>query len=302
MAELRRDAVRIAVPATSANLGPGFDSLGLAIGLHDELVAMISDDPGVVVEIEGEGASYLRTDGDHLVARTMRRIFSRAGVEPAGFVLRCTNRIPHSRGLGSSSAAIVGGLFLARALIVDGEKIIDDEELLDIATELEGHPDNAAATLYGGFTIAIMESDTHAKVVSLRTHPDVRAIALVPPQPCSTKLARSLLPATVPHSDAAFNAGRTALLVHAMTADPSLLLHATADRLHQDARRSCYPATLALVEALRARGIAAAVSGAGPTVLALPLPHQVEEVLSLKPNDWALFDAGVDNAGTRVLR
>lgn len=256
--------VTVRTPATSANLGPGFDALGLALGHFDEVVVTDAES-GLVVEVEGEGAAEVPRDERHLVVRSMRRVFDEVGTSPAGLRLRCTNRIPHGRGMGSSSSAIVAGLLAADALT---GSTLGQERLLAIASEIEGHPDNVAPCLLGGFTIAWQEP-VGARAVRLAPHRDLVAVVLVPADPVATERARGLLPAVVPHADAAFNAGRSALLVEALTRQPALLLVATEDRLHQDYRSPAMPQSHALVQRLRADGVAATVSGAGPTVLAL---------------------------------
>jgi homoserine kinase len=259
--------VRVEVPATSANLGPGFDSLGLALELRDRLEAEVLDQ-GLVVEVAGHGADTVPRDGSHLVVRAMRAGFDALGEQPAGLRLACDNAIPHARGLGSSSAAIVGGLALARALVVDGAARLDDDALFRLAAELEGHPDNVAPAAYGGFVISGREGE---EWYAVRAPVDGRVVAaaFVPPNPLSTEVARGLLPETVPHADAAADAGRTALLVAALGGAPEHLLTATRDYLHQEQRRPAMPESLELVDRLRAEGFAAVVSGAGPTVLVL---------------------------------
>ena len=238
MSSLRRDAVRVVVPATSANLGPGFDSAGLALALHDDLVAMVSDDPGVLVEVEGEGVDSVPRDEANLVAQCMRLAFGWLGVEPAGFVLRCTNRIPQGRGLGSSAAAIVGGLALGRALVDDGTERMTDSDLLQVALTLESHPDNLSAAIFSGFTVSWLEPDGLADCVRLDVHEAVRPVVMVPGGSLATSTARSLLPADVPIGDATANLARYALLVHALTSDPSRLMTATDDRIHQQIGRA----------------------------------------------------------------
>ena len=187
--------VEVVVPATSANLGPGFDSLGLALALHDHLVAMVTDDPGVLVTVEGEGAGSLPTDERHLVAGAMRSAWEAMGLSAPGFVLRCRNGIPQGRGLGSSAAAIVAGILLARGLVEEGEELLPDDEVLGLATRMEGHPDNVAAALLGGFTTAWVDSvdDTHASAVTRATHPSIVPVILIPQQSMATKEARTLL-------------------------------------------------------------------------------------------------------------
>jgi homoserine kinase len=266
--------VTIEVPATSANLGPGFDCLGLALALADRIEARFTDADDVVVQVQGEGAGRVPTDSANLVARIVRTglaAFDESGELAArGLALRCTNAVPQSRGLGSSAAAIVGGLMVAAHLAgVAGS--VSESELIALATRLEGHPDNVAPGVLGGATIAWMQASEVGPVgraARLAVHPGIVPVLVIPPAEASTARARGALPATVPHADAAFNAGRSALLVHALSVDPDLLLEATEDRLHQQQRRTVYPASLALVEQLRDLRIPAAISGAGPAVIA----------------------------------
>lgn len=255
--------VRVRVPASTANLGPGFDALGLALALYDEIeVAPAAS--GLRVEVHGEGAGQVPTDERHLVVRALRAACERLECRPNGVVLRCHNSIPHSRGLGSSAAAAVAGVLAGYALA--GRE--PDDAVLDLAAGFDGHADNAGASLLGGLVISWRgQQSFHA--VRLEPHPELALVLLVPPGSSATKLTRALLPAAVPYADAAFTAGRSALLVHALTAAPALLLAATEDRLHQPYRWSAYPATGRLVEELRAAGVPAAISGAGPAVLAL---------------------------------
>jgi len=266
--------VRVRVPATSANLGPGYDSFGLALDLHDEIEIRLVPS-GIAVEVTGEGAGEVPRNQDHLVVRAMRHAFEHLGGQPAGLVVRCRNRIPHARGLGSSSAAIVGGILAARALAdAPGgfdEAALDDAAVLRLAAGLEGHPDNVAPCLLGGFTIAWTDRQG-AQAVRLTLAPRITPVVFVPDQRGVTAQARRLLPDRVPHSDAAANVARAALLVHALTTDPSLLLAATEDRLHQDYRAPAMEHSIALVHHLRAAGVPAVVSGAGPTVLAFAGP------------------------------
>lgn len=294
---LLRDAIRVRVPATSANLGPAFDCAGLALGLHDELIAMASDDAGVLIEVDGEGEESLARDASHLVAVAMARMFEALGERPNGFVLRCTNAIPHGRGLGSSAAAIIGGLALARGMVEGGAERIDDHALLQIALTLESHPDNLAAALYGGFTIAWLDDAKQAHAVRRDVHPDISFVALVPPTQLLTSAARGALPADVPMTDAAFNIGRSALLVHALTQEPALLFEATQDRLHQEARRGVYTESMAAVDQLRATGVAAAISGAGPTVLAFADEADIADAI---PEGWLALGLRVAEHGAQV--
>ena len=267
--------VTVEVPATSANLGPGFDCLGLALDLVDRIEARFVEGGAVSVEIVGAGAGALPRDATNLVAKVVRAglaTFDATGdLARRGLALRCTNAVPQGRGLGSSAAAIVGGLAVAVQLAgVSGS--VSDADMVALATRLEGHPDNVAPGVLGGATIAWMQSGGEVGPVGRATrfavHPGISPVLVIPPDEASTTTARGALPGTVPHADAAFNAGRAALLVHALSEDPSLLLDGTDDRLHQQQRRDVYPASLQLVEQLRSRGIAAAISGAGPSVIA----------------------------------
>jgi homoserine kinase len=289
--------VTVEVPATSANLGPGFDCLGLALDLHDTLTAEVVDS-GLEVQIEGEGADSLPRSETHLVVRAVRVGLEELGATAPGLVLRATNRIPQSRGLGSSSAAIVGGLALARALVSDGARL-DDATLLRLATEIEGHPDNVAPALYGGFVVSGHDG-SESWGVAATIAPEVSAVAFVPPDGLSTEIARGLLPAEVPHAVAAANSGRTALLVAALGGATDQLLRATEDFLHQEFRAPAMPESLALVRALRADGYAAVVSGAGPTVLVLTVDGP-DELLDRRPGGWAAYPLAVDHAGVRTV-
>jgi homoserine kinase len=271
-----RSSTRVRVGATSANLGPGFDCLGLALGIHDEISVEVLEHPGVVVEVTGEGADLAGAGEQHLVVRAVRLAFEVAGAaQPAGLHLVCRNAIPHGRGLGSSAAAVVGGLVAGRELV--GRSALDDHALLRAATQLEGHADNAAAALLGGLTVAWGGVDD-PDAVALTVHPDVAAVLLVPTSRLATHHARSVLPASVTHDDAAANVARTALLVHSLTSDPSRLLPATEDRLHQRQRAAAMPETIALVDRLRQARLAAVVSGAGPSVLVLTSTDRVDDV------------------------
>jgi homoserine kinase len=271
--------VSVRVPASSANLGPGFDTLGLALALYDEVSAEVVAGE-TTVTVTGEGEGELPNDDQHLVVRAMCAAFDELGLDPPNVALTCHNRIPQARGLGSSSAAIVAGVLLARALAsaeADTKVVrLDDDAVLRLAARMEGHPDNVAACLRGGFTIAWVAAGA-ARAVRLMPANAVRPTVFVPKQRGLTATARAVLPPTIPHADAAHAAGRTALLVHALTNDPARLFDATEDRLHQDYRARTAPATATLVRRLRAAGVAAVVSGAGPSVLALsPVPSEFD--------------------------
>jgi homoserine kinase len=288
--------VRVRVPATSANLGPGFDTLGLALGMWDDVELAIGDGDRCTVEVEGEGAGRVPRDERHLVLRAAHATFDRAGAPRASRRLRCRNLIPHSRGLGSSAAAAVAGIVGARALLAASHPL-DDEAVLDLAAGFDGHADNAAACLYGGLVVSWGHEGAW-RAVRLTPHPALRPVALIAERSSSTEATRGLLPDRVPHTDAAYNAARSALLVHALTTDPSLLLEATEDRLHQPYRRPAYPETAAVVDHLRGEGIAAVVSGAGPTVLALTLDGRLPDALDTTGFTVRALD--VDTAGARA--
>jgi homoserine kinase len=261
-------SVHVRVPATTANLGPGFDTLGLALALYDEVDVTVSARPGVRVEVHGVGSDgSVATDASNLVAATILDVLRRKGAEVPGLEVVARNAIPHGRGLGSSGAAIVGGIMAAKGLL-EGVASFTPAELLAIATELEGHPDNVAPALFGGLTIAWLEPSgpQHKK---LNVHRGVSPVVFVPAHTVPTKLARSLQPAQVPHEDAVFNVSRSALLIAALIQSPELLLSATEDKLHQNYRAAAMPDTSALVRLLRDAGFPAVVSGAGPSVLVL---------------------------------
>jgi homoserine kinase len=287
--------VHVRVPATSANLGPGFDSAGLALALHDDVVVRVTRS-GLDVQVEGEGADGVPRDERHLVVSSLRAAFDRLGGQPPGLALFCTNRIPHARGLGSSSAAIVAAVVAARALVDAGEDFAADLELADA---LEGHPDNVAACLSGGVTFAWTQADG-PRVVRLDAHADLAPVAFVPSTTSSTKQVRGLLPDTVPYADAVLNASRAAVLPYALTVDPSVLLAATEDRLHQGYRAPAMPQTAALVAELRAQGVAAVVSGAGPSVLALTT-GAAREALAGERAGWRVLPLDVEPRGAHVV-
>lgn len=293
--------VRVRVPATSANLGPGYDALGLALTLYDDVTVRIAAG-GAQIDVAGEGESVAR-DESHLVVRAMRATFDRLGAHPPGLALSCANRIPHGRGLGSSAAAIVAGVAAARALTSDGAERLPDEDAFAHAAALEGHPDNVAACWYGGLTIAWTDGHT-VRAARTEVVPVIRPVALIPQFPSSTEAARGVLPATVPHADAAFTGAHAALLTAVLTgAVPAgALFDATADRLHQSYRAASMPMSAELVAALRDDGLAAVVSGAGPTVLVLARSDvEVQRVRERVPDGWTCAELSVDPAGVQLV-
>jgi homoserine kinase len=291
--------VRVRVPGSSANLGPGFDSLGLALGLYDDVEVSVASD-GLTVEVLGEGAGQVPCDDAHLVVRAMRRTWDLVGDAPPGIRMRCRNAIPHSRGLGSSAAAAVAGAVAAMAL--SGRDMeLERETLLQVTAGMEGHADNAAASLLGGFVVAWETGGNFSKrfhAVRLDAHPGIQPVALVAGTESLTSTTRGLLPDRVPLVDAAFTGSRTALAVLAFTQRPDLLLPATADRLHQEYRRPAYPESAELMDALRERGVPAAISGAGPTVLALTTDGGLPADVDL--HGFTALPLAVDTEGARV--
>jgi homoserine kinase len=295
------EPVLVRVPATSANLGPGFDALGLALRLYDEVSVRVITS-GLTIDVRGEGSADVADAAErHLVVRAMRVAFDDLGAkQPPGLAVRCVNRIPHGRGLGSSAAAIVAGILAARALADAG---LSADETLPLANELEGHPDNVASCLYGGLTIAWLTADG-PRAVRLQPAEEITPVAIIAPAAVSTKVARGRLPGQVPHTDAAWNAGRAALLIAALTARPEVLLDATGDRLHQDYRAPAMPATHELVGRLRAAGLPAVVSGAGPSVLALLTSGQgldrLDSIVKETGIEWRVSPLDVERQGASV--
>ncbi len=292
--------VRVRVPATSANLGPAFDCAGLALDWFDDMVAQVSDEPGVYIDMVGEGADTLPRDSKHLIAKSMMAAFERMGEKPVGLSIVTANHIPHGRGMGSSSAAIVGGIVMARALVVGGDNLLPDAAALSLASEIEGHPDNVAATLLGGLTLA-WGSGADAQAIKITTDPNIAPVVCIPAGSVATKKARGLLPEFVQHADASFNAGRSALLTAALTEHPELLMVATEDKLHQQQRSSAMPKSYKLVEKLRAAGHAAVISGAGPTVLVLSTGNVAHEVAAIAGDGFETHAVAVSNQGAHIV-
>ncbi len=264
---LAADHVRVSVPGTAGNLGPGFDALGMALGVVDDVEVRAVASSAVTIEIEGEGADYLPRDESHLVVQALRTALDHVGASQTGLHIRAVNRIPHGRGLGSSAAAVVAGIVAARAMLAEPDVLSPDETLM-LANAFEGHPDNAAPAIYGGATVAWKDADgAHAR--PLVVSDEIETAVLIPHSTLPTKEARAVLPATVPHVAAAFNVARAALLVNALAGRPEDLFAATADKLHQDYRAGVLGPATPMLRTLRDRGLAAVVSGAGPSVLVL---------------------------------
>jgi len=302
---------QVSVPSTCANLGPGFDTFAIALDMHDRFAAQVLDDPIFDVDVTGEGADEVKRDKNHLVIKSMLRGFEFMGQKPRGIALRALNVTPHGRGLGSSASAIVGGLLLARDLVLGGDQYMSNDEMLMLATELEGHPDNVAAAIHGGATISWMQdifptkdipNNNAVKIgssISIPVHPSIRAVIYIPNQQLSTTKARKLLPETIPHHDAVLNSSRSALLGVAISTKPELLFTATEDFLHQRYRASAYPKSMELVQSLRSHGIAAVISGAGPTVLVLHNgdDQDVARLLEMAPDGFQAQSLAISRGG-----
>ncbi|MGL5818623.1 MAG: homoserine kinase [Phycicoccus sp.] len=304
-------SVVVRVPASSANLGPGFDALGCALGIWDTCRATVTPEPGLVVVVRGQGAGEVPLDENHLVHRSMRAAWAELdGSPPRGLRLECDNAVPHGRGLGSSATAIVAGVVLAQALVAVAENPVDAGTPVAVdldwagalAARLEGHPDNASASVYGGVTLSWSDDlQVGATTVRLPIHPEVDPVVLVPDAQLSTARARSVLPPHVRLADAAANSARAALLSHALAVAPELLHAATRDWLHQGARRPSYPRSMDLVDALRASGHAAVVSGAGPSVLVLATRDVAADVIARTPVGWQVLTPGIAATGAEAL-
>lgn len=295
------DSAWVRVPATSANLGPGYDCAGLALAYYDELEATVISG-GLAIDVHGEGSDSVPRDASHLVVRSIARAFEARGRPMPGLHLVCRNQIPHGRGLGSSSAAIVGGLVLGRALLGMTDEEMSKAELLALATELEGHPDNVAPAILGGFTVAWQDTQTGVgRAVSLQPSGLLQPVVAIAQTSLATEHARELIPAMVPHRTAASNSGRAALLTAALTDRVDVLFEATEDQLHQQARRFAYPESYSLVRALRSEGVSAVISGAGPTVLALGVKDSDHDAGAIEALMHEILASDEDKAAFRVL-
>ena len=298
--------MQVQVPATSANLGPGFDCLGLALSMFDRYIAQVQDEPGVDVDVAGEGAGDVARNEKNLVIKAMYKGFEFLGGKPRGIALRQLNVIPHGRGLGSSASAIVGGLFLARALVLGGNERMSLEDMLVLANEMEGHPDNVAAAIFGSANIAwqdLQRGHMVAQSVNIDVDPRIGGLAFIPSTAVATSKARKMLPETLPHADAVRNTSNAALLVHALQHRPDLLHTATADFLHQSYRKEAMPQSFALLTKLRDAGVAAFISGAGPTVLVLHTggPAEAEELRRAAGDKFIATELGISRLGASVI-
>jgi len=298
--------IQIQVPATSANLGPGFDCLGLALTMHDHYMAQVMDEPGVDIDVTGEGAESIPTTDKNLVIKSMYKGFDFLGGRPRGIALRQLNVIPHGRGLGSSASAIVGGLALARGLVLGGNERMSNEDMLNIANEMEGHPDNVSAAIFGSANLAWQESQRGhvvAQALNFEVDPRIGALAFVPSTEFSTSKARKMLPESIPHSDAVKNSSNVAVLVQALQSRPDLLLGATEDYLHQSYRKDAMPNSYALMTKLRKAGVAAFISGAGPAVMVLHTGGDSEaaELERAAGEKFQMISLGISRTGVSLI-
>jgi homoserine kinase len=304
-------SVRVRVPASSANIGPGFDSIGLALGIWDECEATVTATAGLRIDVEGEGAGEVPRDELNLIHRSMVQAWNQLRVQvPTGLHLRCHNTVPHCRGLGSSATSIVAGVVAAQGLSDiatgrggDGDGGFDRAFTNNLAAALEGHPDNSSASVFGGMTLSWTDDVEPGQIrtVQIEAHPDVVPLVFVPAAKLSTASARAVLPAQVPHALAARNSGRAALLIEAVTRRPDVLLAATREWLHQEQRRPAFPESMALVDVLRARGHAAVISGAGPSVLVLTRSAQLEDARAQGDQSvWGVLEPGIPAAGATL--
>ncbi len=302
-AKAPRAGIHVRVPATSANLGAGFDSLGLALAMYDHLSVHVTQRPGISLRLHGEGSQTLHRDGRHLVAKVITDLAARDGYELPGLVIIAKNRIPQRRGLGSSAAAVVAAVAVYHSLRGDGT--IDRAQMLRDASVFEGHPDNIAACIYGAVTVAWVH-DGVAGAECVAPAPGLAAVLAVPKVNSSTARARKVLPETVPYADAVFNIAHTNMTLLALTQRPQLLPLAIADRMHERQRRSGWPASWALVKQLRAAGLAAAISGAGSSVIVLhdgaDATAVARVVRSASGDKFAVRRADVDTTGVIVER
>lgn len=299
-ARIVHEQARVRVPATTANLGPGFDSFGMALRYADEVT--VRPVVGTThVRVEGVGAGVVPEDDSNLVVRALRVGLEVAGAGQAGFEMHCVNRIPHGGGLGSSASAAVAGLMLARGLVSDPEAL-DDQTIFALATEFEGHPDNVAPAVFGGATVAWTDEEGAPHAAPIPVDCSQPVTVLVPPAQIrlATQQARAVLPQMVPRADALFNTSRAAVLILALAGRTDLLMTGTQDRLHQDDRRGVLPQSSAVMDALRGQGYPAVISGAGPTVLVLAdLPAQV--CFPFEAEGWTVLRPGIDMIGAELV-
>jgi homoserine kinase len=296
---------RILVPATTANLGPGFDCLGMALALYNEIEVIPLDAPPAsteIVEIEGEGSLELPCDDRNLIVYGMHRVFARAGINPPPFMLRTINHIPMMSGLGSSSAAIVGGIVAGNELIGN---VFTRDDLLTLATEMEGHPDNVGPALLGGLIVAVATADL--PILAQVELPPLQAVIVTPDLRVATDEARRILPPMLSRHDAIYNIGRAALVVQALSkGDFDLLGRAMDDRLHQPYRKHLIKGYDDVVSAAKEAGASAvAISGSGPTLIAFApdrhkaIAHEMRQAFAVHEINSRAWVLAVDRLGAR---
>ncbi|MEU7991663.1 homoserine kinase [Rothia amarae] len=308
--------VRVKVPASSANLGPGYDSMGLSLAFYDEIeVTRIAR--GLEFELSGQGSEEIARDANHLVIRAMNRCFQYAGLQDfPGIRLKAHNQIPHSRGMGSSASAIVAGVVAANELLPKTARL-SFAEILQICSDMEGHPDNVAPSLLGHLTVS-WGTTSAWETLPIAVNPRILPVVAIPDYEVPTKQARALLPENVPHADAARNSARSALLTQALSQAPEHLLAATEDYLHQSYRANAMAPSAVLVRTLRERGYPAVISGAGPTVIIFARGEEerteIISAIDAAQNDpqvgsfageklsWRVLPVNIDTEGVIVLR
>jgi homoserine kinase len=309
---VKGSSVRVRVPGSSANVGPGFDSIGLALGIWDEYVVTVSADPGLSIHVEGEGAEDLPCDERHLVHRSMLRAWAELRVQaPAGLHLSCRNAVPQGRGLGSSATSIVAGIVAAQGLcdiatgLEGADGSFDHTFTNNLAAAIEGHPDNTSASVFGGMTLSWADDIDTRQIhsVQLEVNGDVIPLVFLPATQLPTAVARAALPEQIPLVLAALNSARAGLLVEAVTRRPELLLAATREWLHQEQRRASFPDSMALLDSLRGEGHAAVISGAGPSVLVLTTAAQIENAREVPDRSvWRVLEPRMPVTGARLAR
>ena len=282
----------VKVPASSANLGPGFDTLGLALSLYDHVEVEVVES-GLEVVVSGEGEGEVPLDERHLVVKALRAALKAADVTAPGLRVVCTNAIPQSRGMGSSASAAAGGVAAANGL---ADFALDNDTMVQLASTFEGHPDNAAASILGAGIVSWTNTPIDGRTAPqyfarrIEVHPDIKATAFIPDFHASTEAVRRVLPSDISHLDARFNVSRTAVMTVALRDDPSLLWEGTRDRMHQTYRAEVLPVTAEWVNRLRNLGYPAYLSGAGPTIM----------VLSTNPVERSLVEEA-QGRGMKVL-
>ena len=308
---MKERSIRVRVPATSANLGPGFDALGIACSLYNEMTLTLTESSGLEIRARGEGAPYIPSDERNIVWKSICYLLQRAGRadEFRGAQIYMSNRIPLSRGLGSSATAIVAGLTAANALL---DKPFSKQDLLQMATDIEGHPDNVAPAIYGGFTVNTV-TDGIVECFSFLPRIFMRFVVMVPDFYLSTKSARQVLPAEVPMRDAVFNISHAAMMVAALArGSEQHLENAFSDALHQNYRAALIPGMFDVFAAAKKAGAyGAALSGAGPCLIAFVPEHRrcTEAVAAAMRDAFRAHDVEarplhlrMDTKGAHILR